>query len=73
MTSAVLDNRKMLFKLTVVAIGMFGFGFALVPFYDKICEVSGINNLLRADAVTNTQVDHARSVTIEFDLSLIHI
>ncbi len=67
MTSAVLDNRKTLFKLTVVAIGMFGFGFALVPFYDKICEVSGINNLLRADAVTNTQVDLARSVTIEFD------
>lgn len=67
MTSAVLDNRRMLVKLMVIAIGMFGFGFALVPFYEKICEVSGINNLLRADAVTNTQVDLARSVTIEFD------
>lgn len=57
----------MLVKLTVIAIGMFGFGFALVPFYEKICEVSGINNLLRADTVTNTQVDFARSVIIEFD------
>jgi cytochrome c oxidase assembly protein subunit 11 len=67
MTTAVLDNRKMLIKLTAIAIGMFGFGFALVPFYEKICEVSGINNLLQADKVTNTQVDLARSVIIEFD------
>lgn len=67
MTSAVLDNRKMLVKLTAIAIGMFGFGFALVPFYQKICEVSGINNLLQADTVTNRQVDLARSVIIEFD------
>lgn len=67
MTSTVVDNRKMLVKLTVIAIGMFGFGFALVPFYEKICEVAGINNLLRADEPTNTQVDASRSVIIEFD------
>lgn len=57
----------MLVKLTVIAFGMFGFGFALVPFYEKICEVSGINNLLRADRVANTQVDASRSVVVEFD------
>lgn len=61
------DNRRLLVKLAVAAAGMFGFGFALVPFYDKICEVTGINNLLRADSVSNTQVDTSRAVTIEFD------
>jgi cytochrome c oxidase assembly protein subunit 11 len=57
----------MLRKLLVVACVMFGFGFALVPFYKKICEVTGINNVLKADEVTNTQVDTARSLTVQLD------
>ena len=62
-------NRVLLRKLAVVAVLMFGFGFALVPFYEKICEVTGIRNLLQPDdvAVVNTQVDRSRVVTIEFD------
>ena len=63
-------NRETLQKLLVVAVLMFGFGFALVPFYKKICEVTGINNLLKADvAPVNSQVDVARKVVIEFDAS----
>jgi cytochrome c oxidase assembly protein subunit 11 len=57
-------------KLLVVACAMFGFGFALVPFYKKICEVTGINNVLKADAPANTQVDAARFLTVEFDTNL---
>jgi cytochrome c oxidase assembly protein subunit 11 len=61
-------NRRLLKKLLVVAAGMFGFGFALVPFYEKICEVTGIRNVLKPDAPpANTQVDTTRTVTIEFD------
>lgn len=62
-------NRKLLKRLLVVAVAMFGFGFALVPFYEKICEVTGIRNVFQPDAVDlrNTQVDASRSVTIEFD------
>lgn len=61
-------NRRLLRKLLVIAVGMFGFGFALVPFYEKICEVTGIRNVLRPDAMPkNTQVDLSRKVTIEFD------
>ena len=33
-------NRKLLTRLLVVVVGMFGFGYALVPFYDQICEAS---------------------------------
>jgi cytochrome c oxidase assembly protein subunit 11 len=70
------DNRRMLGKLLVVALLMFGFGYALVPMYRAICEALGVNVLSlaeqrRADAAagrsSNTQVDMTRTVTVEFD------
>ena len=64
------ENAMMMRKLLVVACAMFGFGFALVPFYNKICEVTGINNVIKRDEVSNTQVDAARTVTLEFDTNL---
>jgi cytochrome c oxidase assembly protein subunit 11 len=64
------SNLVTLRKLLVVAVAMFGFGFALVPFYEKICEVTGINNILKADSVGNTQVDTSRFLTVEFDTNL---
>lgn len=63
------ENRVLLRKLAVVAVAMFGFGYALVPFYEKICEALGVNNLVTAEASgpVNTQVDASRTVTIELD------
>lgn len=61
------DNRITLRKLVVVAAAMFGFGFLLVPFYKKICEVAGLNSVVKPDAAVNTRVDASRFVTIEFD------
>ena len=63
-------NRALLMKLGVVVIAMFGFGYALVPFYEKICEVTGLRDIDKADAVANTQVDMTRFVRIEFDTNL---
>ncbi|OIJ39527.1 cytochrome c oxidase assembly protein [Massilia timonae] len=64
-------NRTTLGKLVVVAIAMFGFGYALVPVYRQICEVLGINVLTQKGefvaAPTNTQVDTSRTITIELD------
>jgi cytochrome c oxidase assembly protein subunit 11 len=64
-------NVQMLGKLVVVAALMFGFGYALIPVYKKICEITGVNILTSKDAavqnVGNTQVDTSRTVTIEFD------
>lgn len=63
-----VDNRRMLTRLSIVAVFMFGFGYALVPFYDRICAALGINSLeARAEPAANTQVDLTRMVTIEFD------
>jgi cytochrome c oxidase assembly protein subunit 11 len=64
------SNLLTMRKLVVVAVAMFGFGYALVPFYQKICEVTGINSLFQPDQVANTQVDAARVVTVEFDSNL---
>lgn len=72
-------NRQMLTKLFVVAVLMFGFGYALVPLYKKICEVTGINVLTNKNdfgmkpvsghgtGSGNTQVDTSRTVVVEFD------
>jgi len=70
-------NRQILLKLLVAAVMMFGFGYALVPMYRALCEVTGINVLtnkndygVRAygvNKVGNTQIDYSRIVTIEFD------
>jgi cytochrome c oxidase assembly protein subunit 11 len=61
-------NRRSLIRLSVVAVAMFGFGYALVPFYDAICSALGVNQFIQADAMpANTQVDTTRTVTVELD------
>ena len=69
-------NRQMLGKLAVVTAGMFGFGYALVPLYKSICELTGINVLaleeqsvqgIKARMPANTQIDLSRTITVEFD------
>lgn len=69
--SAASANRTLLRKLLVVAVAMFGFGYLLVPFYNKLCEVTGLNQILTADAApVNTQVDKSRTVLLQLDANL---
>jgi len=67
--NALQPNLVLLKKLLVVAIVMFAFGYAMIPFYKKICEVAGLNNLLQPDTlVEKTQrVDTSRLLTVELD------
>ena len=72
-------NLLMLRKLAVVALGMFAFGYALVPLYLAICEATGINILAlgekelpgsgnaRMASLQNSQIDTSRTITVEFD------
>ncbi len=64
-------NGTMLGKLLVIAVVMFGFGYALVPIYKQICELTGVNILTPKDIsikeISNSQIDKSREVTIEFD------
>ena len=61
------ENRRLSTRLAIVALGMFGFGFALVPFYNQICAALGINSIEQKAEIPNSQVDPTRTVTIELD------
>jgi cytochrome c oxidase assembly protein subunit 11 len=78
------ENLRMVGKLVVVTAGMFAFGYALIPIYKHICEVTGINilalserqvpggggNPASAKALVNSQVDRSRVITVEFDANV---
>ena len=72
------ENVRMVKKLTVIVLGMFCFGYALVPIYRAICEMTGINVLALGDRqipgataslAANTQVDLNRTIMVEFDVN----
>jgi cytochrome c oxidase assembly protein subunit 11 len=71
------ENSKMVAKLGVITLGMFAFGYALVPIYRAICEVTGINVLALGEQrntlttkPANTQIDTSRTITVEFDVNV---
>lgn len=73
------NKRLTIWLLSLLVVGMFGFGFALVPLYNLICQVTGIqsvsvrNDSIKAAALTQSdrqQADDSRSVTIKFDTSV---
>lgn len=65
-------NRRLVGKLLLLTGGAFSFGFALVPLYDTLCRVSGLNGKsfgvggLPAAAATGNTIDLERTVTVEF-------
>jgi cytochrome c oxidase assembly protein subunit 11 len=59
-------NTRTMRKLFVVALAMFGFGYALVPLYDVFCEVTGINGKTKRGTIAEATVDTSRWVTVEF-------
>lgn len=65
-------NAKLVRTLLFVVVGMFGFGYALVPLYDVLCEVTGINGKVESAAVKEAvyQPDNNRDITVEFMTSL---
>jgi len=67
-----LKNQKLLRRMLVVTVAMFGFGFAMVPIYNVFCEITGLNGKTgTANAQTlNGKVDLSRTVTVEFVATL---
>jgi len=66
--SGKTETRKIIKQLVFVAVGMFGFGFAMVPLYDILCEVTGFNGKTagKYTAVEAQEVREDRLVTIQF-------
>lgn len=56
--------------LGLLVLGMFGFGFAMVPLYEVICELTGLNgrseSLVNEARAVDSFVDKNRTVTVEF-------
>ncbi|MEF1289792.1 cytochrome c oxidase assembly protein [Vibrio sp. M260118] len=63
------SNRKLTLKLCAAVVAMFGFGFALVPLYDVMCEALGINGKTNTESVLQPQgmvPDTSRTIRVEF-------
>jgi cytochrome c oxidase assembly protein subunit 11 len=61
------NNRSLVGQLLIMAVGMFGFGFALVPLYDVFCEITGFGGRTNAEAVFVAEApDLSREIRIEF-------
>ncbi len=66
---AARANRRLTIRLLVVTAAMFGFGYALVPLYDIVCDITGIGGrtgvVSEATAATGG-VDSTRLVKVQF-------
>ncbi|MAT64518.1 MAG: cytochrome c oxidase assembly protein [Gammaproteobacteria bacterium] len=66
-------TRRTLRRMLFVTVGMFGFGFAMVPFYNVFCDITGLNGKTAsgpAQALEESPVDSDRTVTVEFIANL---
>lgn len=62
------DNKKLTLKLLAFALGSFAFGFALVPLYDVLCDITGFGDqsqLARARMAVEAP-DDSRTITVDF-------
>jgi len=61
-------HRRLAIQLGVIALGAFGFGYALVPLYDVLCAVTGYGDRkqLTKESAPPTTADVSRLVTVEF-------
>lgn len=69
------SNRRTTLILSAVVVGMFGFGFALVPLYNLFCQITGTQSLAQRSAIgqvkpTTDEVDQTRWVTVKFDTTV---
>ena len=67
---AAQSHRRLLLLLTLVVLGMFAFGFALVPIYNSLCKALGINGKTNAQSIaydaSTAKIDTNRTITVEF-------
>ncbi|TCS73400.1 cytochrome c oxidase assembly protein subunit 11 [Sulfuritortus calidifontis] len=69
-TAVAQANRVLLRRLSLIALAMFGFGFALVPLYDVLCDITGLNRGDIQALARNTQIDYSRPVRVDLVASV---
>jgi len=68
-SSLIKDNKRVLKNSILIVLFMFGFGFALVPIYNTICNWLGTNGQAKkydGIALSQIKVDKSRTVLVEF-------
>jgi len=72
--SCANPKRRTIWLLSLLVLGMFGFGFALVPLYDVLCQITGIQSvsIRSAGEIANPayEQEDSRLITIKFDTSV---
>lgn len=66
-------NKRLLVKLLIGVLFMFGFCYMLVPLYKLICQKEGINGKSVLSATTydkNTKIDYSRTISVDFTTTL---
>lgn len=66
-----VSTNKLVARLALTVVGMFGFGFALVPIYDVFCEWTGLNGKTggRVEYSAAQEINKERLVTVQFTSS----
>jgi len=64
----LIPGKQLIFRLATIAVGMFAFGFLLVPIYDVFCDITGIGGKTKTTAaiVLEEAPDEERLITVEF-------
>lgn len=63
------SHKKLVWRLAIVAVVMFGFAYALVPLYTLVCKQAGLNGRTgnQADLISpDLKVDKTRSIDVTF-------
>ncbi len=64
-------NRRTAWRLSLIVLGMFGFGFAMVPLYGLVCQATGIQSATPVFAAAEVEEsDGGRMVTVKFDATV---
>ncbi len=61
-------HRRLALKLIAIALGSFALGYALVPFYNVLCAITGLGDqtTLARRALAVEKPDLKRTITIDF-------
>ena len=63
-------NKKVILPLLTYALLMFGLGFAMVPLYEKFCQITGITDTTERKTVEDYVIDKNRVIRVEFDATI---
>ena len=66
------STRRSVLKMLVVVVSMFGFGYAMVPLYDVLCDILDINGKTANEVAQYdpAAVDKTRTVKVQFTTQL---